>query len=149
MTTYKEQAQYVLGWLQQQTRDDGTKFYSFKDGAPEWVHLMAQEAHGDTFPNDEYYDAIVRVLEQLAEYDPDTLEKAEDALREMRVDSYNTELAKWFASRPIDFAEYVNEATASGYLEIFPALMAAQASWYYAVGDPIIRALTAQLEAPE
>ncbi len=87
-----------------------------RDGAPDWMIEIVREGHGGMMPNDESYNMILAVaneIDDLLRENPDlTADDLNDARHE-RIDSlipvYNTDRTAWLASH-LDRAEYVNEA---------------------------------------
>lgn len=87
-----------------------------RDGAPDWMIEIVREAHDGMMPNDESYNMILAVaneIDDLLRERPDLTADDLDEVRHERIDSlipvYNTERTAWLASH-LDRAEYVNEA---------------------------------------
>lgn len=86
--------------LERNTRDDGSKFYSLKDGSPDWMRDACHAAHGDMMPDDARYELINDVAGALSELDDDADEDgARDAISEIEPDIYTHDLLRWVASR--------------------------------------------------
>jgi hypothetical protein len=93
-------------------RDDGSTFYIFREGSPEWMTEAVRAAHDEEFPNDWRFTICNFLAQNLAEY-----ETAEDAydhvseLAEAQDAIYTSDLLTWYAERPgrLDYAEQAEE----------------------------------------
>lgn len=97
-----ELARYAREFFETGTRPDGESFWTLTDRYPTWVHDMAQEAHGEMFPDDYKYEYVVDVLDSLE----DGTHPDEPALEP---DVYNTDRLKWLSSH-LERAGFVDEA---------------------------------------
>ena len=79
---------------------DGTpdeRLYRLKDGAPEWLGELVRVAHGEFFPDDWRYEAIMDACCWISEVgDPYDDERGEFA--DSHVDVYNGALLEWLSS---------------------------------------------------
>jgi hypothetical protein len=96
MTTTNIQtlATEARSFMVSKTRDDGSKFWSRSDDAPEWVRELCFAAHdaGDMLPDDHRYEFIVEALDALSD-----TEDADDV--NLEADIYTHNLTTWLASR--------------------------------------------------
>jgi hypothetical protein len=91
-------------------RQNGDTFHSLREGSPEWMGEIVQEAHGDMFPDDWRYAAIRRVACAIADTgDDEDLDDAGAEKVDAMVDVYNGRLAEWLASHAMR-AGYCDEA---------------------------------------
>jgi len=85
-------------YFERKTRDDGTKFWTVRDDAPEWVTDAVREAHcsGADLPNDWIYEECADAFEAIEcgdIADDDSIHEYADG----RVDVYTRNLANWYA----------------------------------------------------
>jgi hypothetical protein len=114
--------------------------YTVRDGSPDWITEMVDDAHGSKGPDDWTYHAIVECLDCLAE-DEDTDGPEPDV--------YTSALTDWLGSR-IDRTGYCDDAAeelGQGFTSIVDFLQAGQAAEYREILDAIRSALEAQLDA--
>lgn len=104
--------------FEQETRDDGSKFYSCQhvDAGTELLEFI-QDLHDDELPNDWRYNTIVSILDALCEVDDlsdyqDTNHLA-DGIASNIADIYNSDLFQWYADRP-DRVSYIDQAVSDG-----------------------------------
>lgn len=83
----------------QDERPNGDKFIRTADDAPEWVHDLAMDAHGDMLPDDWRYRLISDALDVLAGMDETASEDdIFDRGREWEPSVYNATLLEWLGS---------------------------------------------------
>lgn len=80
-----------MTYFQTQTRDNGERFVSLADDAPEWVANVVQLCHDGELPNDWRYQIIADLFAQLID-DPD-----DPYVGAGLVDIYNADRAQWLA----------------------------------------------------
>lgn len=100
--------------LETRTRDDGERFTTSKDDAPEWVKDLVYTAHGDFPPEDWRYDCIHSALSHIADSGADDADDLDDAAHEFadgHVDVYTGARLQWLASN-LDRPGYVDDAVA-------------------------------------
>lgn len=112
----------ALSDFQHKKRNDGTKYWTVQDGAPEWVHKLTFAAHdeGEILAEDFRYLFIVEALEALVENpeEPEVL---------WEPDAYTSELLKWLDAYPSYRMGLVDEAVSEfGWNGLFEALQAGQ-----------------------
>lgn len=78
--------------------------------APEWVHDLAREAHGDLFPDDWRYASIRSALGAIHDSEPDNLDEYAHEWADRNVDTYNGSRTAWLASN-LSRAGYCDDAT--------------------------------------
>ena len=98
-----------------ETRDNGERFYTLADDAPEWLRDAVQEAHDGTFPDDWVYaecEAAMCAILGGALTDSGGLHEHADS----RVDVYTKELYQWAADMCLTalFAEAEESANELG-----------------------------------
>lgn len=99
--TLQALAKEALAWFEQMQLEQRT-VWVWKDGTPEWIRTMVQEAHAEFFPDDWRYAFIVAALAHIS--DSDTPEEIE-----LEADVYTHDLLSWFSSN-ITRLTYVDEA---------------------------------------
>jgi hypothetical protein len=95
-----------------QTRDDGSTYYTIREGSPEWMTEAVRAAHDDEFPNDWRFRICNFLAQGIAEY-----ETADDAydnqsiIAEAQDAIYTSDLLAWYAERPsrLDYADQAEE----------------------------------------
>jgi hypothetical protein len=97
----------------QKTRDNGDKYYTRTDDAPEWVTDMCHHAHDRMLPDDYRYQFIVDALGAMLDHDWDTLDadeldSSEIADLELEPDIYTHDLTDWLHSS-LDRVGIVND----------------------------------------
>ena len=99
-------AHAALNAMTQKTRGDDSKFFCFKDDAPEWMDDLSRKAHdnGNSFPDDWHYQFIFEALDALANQDD-----VDDARCSMEADIYTSDLTDWLGSQNSRYA-YVDQA---------------------------------------
>lgn len=101
----QDAARAAAGWFEGRTRDDGSRFVTLRDGAPEWIRDLVYEAHGDFLPEDWRYACIAAAVDAIAEdEDADAGEFADD-----QVDVYTSDRLRWLSSN-LNRAAYCDEA---------------------------------------
>lgn len=89
---------------------DGSEdtIYKLKDDRPEWVYELVRDAHGDFFPDDWRYEAIMDACGWIHDNDGDD-DSGEFA--DQKVDVYTSDRIAWLASS-LDRVSYCDEAAA-------------------------------------
>lgn len=85
-------------------------FYKLKDGSPEWVQDLVREAHGDFFPDDWRYEAIMDACGWIHDNDGDD---DSAGFADGYVDVYNAARVAWLASS-LHRGAYCDEASDEG-----------------------------------
>lgn len=112
MHTFSELAGEAYGMFERRTREDGDAYYTLRDGAPEWLHDLVHEAHGDMLPDDWRYDAIHSALGAIHDSGADTPDDCDDLEHEFadgEVDAYNGARVAWLGSH-LQRGGYCDEA---------------------------------------
>ena len=110
----------ALSYFEYRKRNDGTIYWTLREGAPGWMYNLVWESHGEIFPEDFRYLFIVEALEALAE-------NPEEADSMLEPDIYTSELIKWLNAHPGYRAGLVDEAVSEfGWDGLFKALQAGQ-----------------------
>lgn len=141
MSTWHDIATEVQRQMTTDTRDDGSTYVHFKDGAPEWMRDLAWAAHDDgaMLPDDYRYAFLEEVIDTLADADPDA--DPEEALYEIEPDVYTAGLTKWLNSR-VDRVYYLTEVLeefGSDGMDGFRLLALAQNMEQREVADKVMR----------
>lgn len=126
-TTVQTLAQEAYDAFESFTRDADpeTHVYKLKDEARDgWIHDLVREAHGDFFPDDWRYEAIMDAAGFIADCDDPDDGRSEFA--DGHVDVYNAARVAWLGSS-LWRASYCDEAVAEG-------LVAADADIYDRIG---------------
>ena len=106
--------------FKQETRDDGSKFYSCQhvDAGTELLAFI-QDLHDDELPNDWRYDTIVSILDALCDVnDRSSYQDIYDlagGIADNITDIYNSDLFRWYADHPNRVA-YFEQATDDGLI---------------------------------
>lgn len=83
-------------------RDDGTEFVHLKETfKPEELHDSIRQAHGDRFPDDWIYGTYADLLQNITEYELETIEDLEEVRSEIvdtYTDVYTSQLTEWLHS---------------------------------------------------
>jgi hypothetical protein len=146
--TLSGMADYALKFFEQAERSNGDKFYRTKDQTPEWITDLIREAHGERFPDDWIYKAVVEVLNELSDSDYETVEDADDVRSELvdgLVDVYTASLTAWLAS-DVRNVYYLGEAMEPEPRDGFQLLGMAQYHAYDEVFGAVLTALGNRLE---
>lgn len=114
MTAFQTIATEFYKAFEQRTRTDGAKFYSIRDGSPEWMRTLVHDVHDalDVGPNDWCYEhtrMIASNLTDVEDPDEDTVHEIADGL----VDVYTSALTAW-ASMRLEYAALADEAQTEG-----------------------------------
>lgn len=99
--TISSLADEAYALFQSRERDNDESFTSLKDTAPEWLHDLVREAHGEFLPDDWRYDAIHSALGAIGDSGAETADDLDDAAHEFadgNVDTYNAARTAWLAS---------------------------------------------------
>lgn len=104
-----EKAALFANHLARKARDNGARFTTLDDSAPDWMLEAVHAAHGDKLPNDWSYDAVAHLLDHIA--NADDIEDAEGDAIESCVDIYTGDLCAWLGSHACRVA-YCDEAIA-------------------------------------
>jgi hypothetical protein len=98
-------------------RPDGETFERLKDGAPEWVHELVREAHGEFLPDDWRYDAIKSALAHIYDTGPEDADDVDPhEFADQHVDVYTSARLAWLSSN-LQRASYVDEAASEGLID--------------------------------
>src|SRR5579871_1849795 len=94
-------ASEALGYRVAKVRDDGVRFESFADDAPDWTRELARYAHegGEIWPDDWRYACMFAACEAIADADEDA--EPGDVGHEFAdgyVDTYTSDRLAWLAS---------------------------------------------------
>ena len=112
MTTTTTSPKQLLAWFNDQTRDNGKRFYSLRNGCPEDVAQLVQDCHDGELPNDWRYDVIVSIIHDLdgAQLNENALmiDNASD-IADGQVEVFNSDLATWLAEQP-GRSDYIDQA---------------------------------------
>lgn len=95
-------AKEMLTYLEPHMRTNGDTFISQKEGAPDWVNIVCQQAHAHMLPDDHRYRMIRECLDLIAES-----EDLDDMDPDGLVDIYTADLLAWVSSRN-DRGDYVD-----------------------------------------
>jgi hypothetical protein len=110
--TISSLADEAYALFQRRERDNGESFTSLKDTAPEWLHDLVREAHGEFLPDDWRYDAIRSALGDIGDSGAETADDLDDVAHEFadgNVDTYNAARIAWLASH-LSRAGYCDDA---------------------------------------
>lgn len=152
MQTVYSLAKQLSDALETNTRANGDKYVSRKDGSPAWVQEVIQAVHADKMPDDTTYAMIEAAADAIAELndneaDDDDSTRAEDAITEMGTDIYTSDLTAWLHAR-VDHIYYVNQALEDfgPFEEGTALLMTAQKIQMDEIGQALIEALEQKAE---
>lgn len=102
MATIQSLAESMYQAFEQKSRDNGDKFWSLKNGSPEWMTNVIHQAHGDMMPDDWRYsiirDCLVSIGDAGDDASADDMRDQATEWADSDVDVYNTTLANWLAS---------------------------------------------------
>lgn len=101
MDTINKKAKHYLKFFKVGTRDDKSEYTFLRDDKPEELYKSIRLAHGDRFPDDFVYDTYMSILENIDNYEVDTIDQLDDIRSELvdsMVDTYTHDLLKWLAS---------------------------------------------------
>lgn len=156
MTTLATLAASFASAFMTKAFDSGPRIV-LRDGAPEWMSEIVREAHDGMMPNDQSYEMILSVaneIDDLFRNNPDLTTFDLDEAAHERIDSiipvYNTDRTAWLASH-LDRAEYVNEAireygTGTQTPDIFDLIAMGIENELRNIWHAVERGLTAQAE---
>lgn len=99
--TIQRLAQRYLEYFEQDSRDNGDRFYKTKADTPPEVISLIKEAHGDMFPDDHKYEYITDALEFISSCD-------DPEEPEIESDPYYNDLLRWLSS-DLNRTEYIDE----------------------------------------
>lgn len=119
MSDLNHAASYVLSFIEEKTRDDGSTFKAFKSEAPEWCRSLAMVAHDGEFPNDSRYDLICKALDSIADSDAKEESEAMEEVRQWSLDAlpcWTTSLLSFFAENA-GRLKYCDQAMEDGSAE--------------------------------
>jgi hypothetical protein len=151
--TISELAREAAGHFETVTRDSGETFVRRRDDTPEWVKDLIQEAHGQFFPDDWRYQAISRVLDEIADREIETADDIRDESLEIAdglTEIMNASLIEWLGSSLYRMG-YVDEATEElGYPgSIAQAMQYGQLAEYREIIESVAQSLESRLEELE
>jgi len=145
MKTIQSVAETMYKNLEQNTRDDGSKYYSLKD-REEWQVDIIRESHLDRMPNDDIYDRINDILSVLADMDAEACEDdAQDVISGIEADIYTADLTTWLASHNAN-VEYLDEAQGIGSEGGSDLLMTAQWLYIQAIGQALLSGIVEYID---
>ena len=145
-TTIQRLAAAAAGYFRYSgdTPSDNTRpnIYTLSDGAPDWVHELVYQAHGDMMPDDYRYRFIACALEALTE-----CADVDDARDYNEPSIYNGELLSWLSSHLSRYS-YVDQAVEDfGYPgDLMTAIMRGQLEEMYEVFDSVLSYLEQRAE---
>lgn len=88
-------AKLARSFLTRGNRAESGEVYIYaKDGAPEWMQTLCQDAHDEILPDDYVYSVIEDALDSIIDNDGD----ADSATDSIEADTYNRDLLAWLAS---------------------------------------------------
>lgn len=89
---------------------DETTIYKLRDGSPDWIKELVREAHGDFFPDDYRYEAIMNALAWIHDNDGD---EDPGEFADSNVDVYTADRYRWLSSN-LRRSGYCDEAASEG-----------------------------------
>lgn len=99
-------AKLMLKYFVQKKRDNGSEFYSLKEGRPDWMQNICRECHVGMLPDDYKYqfihDALYLIIENNEEDDASDVQ--------IEPDVYTADLLRWLASS-ISRTAYMDDAS--------------------------------------
>ena len=114
---------------------NGERIWCLSDSAPECVHTLVQDCHGDELPNDWRYNVIVNILF--------SIKNGDEVDGSIGVDVYNSELIDWLSLSRLAFIE---ECKDEGLFDV-TASITDQIGWgQFYVTEQIISEIKAFLE---
>jgi len=119
MSDLNHAASYVLSFIEEKTREDGSIFKAFKSDAPEWCRSLAMVAHDEEFPSDSRYDLICKALDLIADSDAKEESDAMEEVRQWSLDTmpcWTTKLLSFFAENA-GRLKYCDQAVEDGSAE--------------------------------
>lgn len=116
MSTLSELARQLSESFERRARDNGEKFYTLRDGSPQWMTDAVHAAHGDMLPDDWRYEAIALAADTLAQAEDDDLDDLGHEWADGAVDTYNADRLRWVASN-LNRPYYVDDAREEGLIE--------------------------------
>jgi len=129
-----------------------TTIYKLRDGSPDWMTDVVYDAHGDMFPEDWRYEAIMDAVSHIADADVETADDLDShEFAESAVDVYTHDRLRWLASH-LDRVGYVDDAVEQlGHSEqgIVGDIGGGQYLEYSEVFGSVAQALADRLEALE
>jgi hypothetical protein len=151
--TITELAREAADYFETATRDNGEIFVRRRDDTPEWVQDLIQEAHGQFFPDDWRYQAISRVLDEIADRDVETADEIRNDDAEIAdglTDIYTGSLIQWLGSN-LSRTGYVDDATEElGYPgSIVQAMQYGQLAEYREIIESVAQSLESRLDELE
>lgn len=133
--------------FERRERESGAEFVALKEGAPEWLHQLVQDAHGDMMPDDWRYQLTERCVDAIADH-----ENADDARDGLEPSIYTHELCDWLGSSNSRYS-YCDEARAEGLVSddasMIDRMQAGQLQELGEVFGLVLDALTARVEELE
>jgi hypothetical protein len=152
--TLQEIAQTFADAFEQRERDNGDKFYTLREGSPEWMTDTCMVAHNDgaMLPDDWRYRMIAHVARELADREPENWDDESPEAIDGLVSIYNHELLDWLASHGsrVDYADSAaEEGLVSASAGILQRARAGQYQEYCEVWAAIVEALRERAEEEE
>ena len=109
--TLQDLAREALSWFTTTKRGEGEEAETIvvtRDGRPDWLETIIYDAHGDLFPDDWRYAAIMSAVEFISESDDDPDDGAGE-WADGEVDIYTHSRLKWLGSN-LSRPSYCDEA---------------------------------------
>jgi|GEM_PF-5098671 len=122
----KDLAREYLGWFETAIREDGSKYFRLKSGAPNGLKDLIRVTHDEMFPDDWRYKFIYEALTIIAEYEGNNIW---EMIYEIEPDHRDSELVNWLGSHSWRPA-YVDEIN-SFYPQSIRPLSRDEAMWLY------------------
>jgi hypothetical protein len=146
--TISELAREAAGYFETATRDNGESFVKTRDDRPEWLTELILDAHENMMPEDWRYEAISRVLDEIANRELETADDVRDDAHEIAdglTEVYNGALIQWLGSN-LSRVGYVDEVLAQGIAEnTGQLLMLAQSMEYQEIIESVAQSLESRL----
>ena len=149
MSSIPEVAMQAAKYFTTDKRDNGEEFIKINDDTPKWVREMVRVAHGDMFPNDWRYKAIVLDSISAAGYGDEFNVADRHEITDYLVNVTTHDLLTWVASRN-DRSDYVNEAMREyprgDDFDLIQALQMGQYAEYDEIFSSVLESLQKQLD---
>ena len=137
------------------TRDDGSTYYTIREGAPDWVQDAAMAAHdgGRILPHDWVYQSLTAAAESLAEMEAgDDVQDTISEFADSSVDAYTGRLFAWLLEFP-GAEDYADDARSEGLTAedagIVQQLMAGQYRALEEIGHSLAAYIENEIEEDE
>lgn len=126
--TIKEKAEAYLMMFDRKTRDNGDSFVILGDNATKLLCESVRDAHGERLPNDWTYGTYADLMQQVTEYELNTIDDLEDVRHEIidsYVDIYTDKLTEWLHDN-VNNVHYLTDAMEQAEGDGFNLLQMAQ-----------------------